>query len=64
MPQRHMVVAWIAGFLAGAPVVVFGTLFDWPAISFLGAMLLFGVVFFAVVDRMERGSGGHPHRSA
>ncbi|MEK6327795.1 MAG: hypothetical protein AABM66_09800 [Actinomycetota bacterium] len=63
MPQRHLIIAWIAGFLAGAPVVVLGTLFDWPAISFFGAVLLFGIVFFSLFDRMERNPGRHSRRS-
>ena len=63
MVRRQIVVAWTGGFLAGAPVVVLGTLFDWPAISFLGAVLLFGLTFFTLVERMERG-GRHPGRSA
>jgi hypothetical protein len=64
MPQRQLVIAWIAGFLAGAPIVVLGTLFDWPAISFLGAVLLFGITFFTLFDRMERGTSRYPRRSA
>lgn len=63
MTRRMLVISWIAGFLASAPVVVLGTLLDWPAISFLGAVLLFGVVFFATLDRMERGAGRHTRRS-
>jgi hypothetical protein len=54
MPRRELVFAWIAGFFAGLPVVVLGSLFDWPAISFLGALLVSGVIFFAVFDRVER----------
>ena len=57
-------ISWIAGFLASAPIIVLGTLLDWPAISFLGAMVLFGVVFFATFDRIEPGADRHPHRSA
>lgn len=53
MSHRNLIVAWTAGFLVAAPVVVLGTLFDWPAISFLGAVLVFGIVFFALFDRME-----------
>jgi hypothetical protein len=63
MSRRALVISWIAGFLAGAPVIALGTLFGWPAISFLGAMLLFGVVCFATLDRMERGSSRHSGRS-
>ena len=63
MPQRQLVIAWIAGFLVGAPIVVLGTLFDWPGISFFGAVLLFGITFFTLFDRMERGTGRSPHRS-
>jgi purine-cytosine permease-like protein len=63
MPQRPLVIAWIAGFLVGAPVVVLGTLFDWPAISFLGAVLLSGITFFSLFYRMERETGRHPRRS-
>ena len=63
MPQRQLVIAWIVGFLAGAPVVVLGTLFEWPAISFLGAVLLFGVTFFSLFYRMERDPGRHSRRS-
>jgi hypothetical protein len=64
MPQRQLVIAWIAGFLVGAPVVVLGTLFDWPAISFLGAVFLFGITFFSLFYRMERDAGRHSRRSA
>ena len=60
MPQRRLVIAWIAGLLAGAPVVVLGTLLEWPAVSFLGAVLLFGITFFFLFDRDER-AGRHPH---
>lgn len=63
MPQRHLVSAWIAGFLVAAPVVVLGTLFDWPAISFLGAVLLSGITFFSLLYRMEREPGRHSRRS-
>ena len=55
--QRHLVIAWLAGVLVGAPVVVLGTLFDWPAVSFLGAVLLSGITFFALSERMERSAG-------
>jgi hypothetical protein len=62
MSRRALLISWIAGFLAAAPVIVLGTLLSWPAISFLGAMLLFGVVFFATLDRFERGGGRHSRR--
>jgi ABC-type transport system involved in cytochrome bd biosynthesis fused ATPase/permease subunit len=63
MPQRQFVIPWIVGFLVAAPVVVLGTLFDWPAISFLGAVLLSGITFFSLFYRMERESGRHSRRS-
>jgi hypothetical protein len=63
MSRRALVVSWIAEFLAAAPVIVLGTLLEWPGISFLGAMLLFGVAFFATLDRFQRGGGRHSRRS-
>jgi len=63
MQRRQLIIAWIAGFLVGAPVVVLGTLFDWPAISFLGAVLLFGITFFSLFYRMEREPGRHSRHS-
>jgi hypothetical protein len=43
--------------------VVLGTLFDWPAISFLGAVLLFGITFFSLFYRMDREPGRPSRRS-
>jgi hypothetical protein len=62
--QRQLVIAWTAGFLAGSPVVVMGTFFDWPAITFMGAVLLFGVTFFSLFEGMRRRTDRNPRRSA
>lgn len=63
MSQRHLLIAWIAGFLVGAPVVMLGTLFDWPAISFLGAVFLSGIVSLSLLYRMEWKPQRHSRRS-
>jgi len=54
MPRREVVIAWLRGVLVGAPIVVVVTLLDWPAISFLGAVLVAGLVYAVGLDRVER----------
>jgi hypothetical protein len=63
MSLRNWIVALTCGFLIAAPIVALGTLFDWPAITFLGAVFLGGSVAFVLLERMEHGPDWFRQRS-
>ncbi len=58
MPRREVVAAWIQGFvLVSMPIIAIATVLEWPAISFLGAVLAGGLVFIARFLQIERKAG-------
>jgi hypothetical protein len=58
MPRREVVIAWFQGFvLVGLPIWVVAVLLDWPSISFLGSILIGGLVFIARFVQIERKAG-------
>jgi len=63
MSLRNWLIALAVSSLIAVPIVVLGTLFDWPAITFLGAVFLGGSIGFVLLKRMEHGPDWFRQRS-
>jgi len=63
MSLRNWLIALAVSSLIAVPIVVLGTLFDWPAITFLGAVFLGGSIGFVLLERMEHGPDWFRQRS-